>query len=108
RRAVKVCPAEEIIWSKSFIQERDRFDGADIAHLLLARVEQLDWDRLLRRFQGHEPVLLAHLMLFGYSYPTERERIPRRVIDVLLYLARNAPAPAEKLCRGTLFSYRQY
>ena len=35
---VRLCPAEEIIWSKAFVMERERFDGADVAHLLLARV----------------------------------------------------------------------
>ena len=33
-KEVKLCPPEEIIWSKSFIMERERFDGADINHLL--------------------------------------------------------------------------
>ena len=28
--------AEEMIWSKAFIMERERYDGADIAHLILA------------------------------------------------------------------------
>src|SRR5438067_3377612 len=32
--AVKLCPAEEVVWSKSFVQERERYDGADVAHLL--------------------------------------------------------------------------
>ena len=30
---VKLCPPEEMIWSKAFIQERERFDGADVLHL---------------------------------------------------------------------------
>ena len=30
-------PLEEMIWSKAFIMERERFDGADVAHLLGAR-----------------------------------------------------------------------
>jgi hypothetical protein len=107
-RKVKVCPAEEMIWSKSFIQERDRFDGADVAHLLLARSGQLDWTRLLERFRGHEPVLLSHLILFQYIYPTHRDRIPSRIFDDLLASSRNAPEPGEKLCRGTLLSYCQY
>ncbi len=34
---VRLCPAEEMIWSKAFIMERERFDGADVAHLLRAR-----------------------------------------------------------------------
>jgi len=35
--SVAICPAEEIIWSKAYVMERERFDGADVAHLLLAR-----------------------------------------------------------------------
>ena len=29
---VRLVPAEEMIWSKAFIMERERFDGADIMH----------------------------------------------------------------------------
>ena len=50
---VRLCPAEEMIWSKGFIMERERYDGADIAHLLRARADQLNWRRLLRRFRPH-------------------------------------------------------
>ncbi|HJX26319.1 MAG TPA: nucleotidyltransferase family protein, partial [Thermoanaerobaculia bacterium] len=66
---VKLCPAEEMIWSKSFIMERERFDGADVAHLLHARADEIDWERMLERFENHHRVLLAHLLLFGYIYP---------------------------------------
>jgi hypothetical protein len=109
-RPARLMPAEEMIWSKSFIQERERYDGADIAHLLRGRADHLDWDRLLRRFDGHEPVLLAHLLLFGYVYPADRARVPDRVIETLFERARTAPAPAadEKLCRGTFLSWQQY
>src|SRR5690349_11249836 len=65
---VKIVPAEEMIWQKALIMERERFDGADVAHLLRARAERLDWDRLLDRFGEHWPVLLSHLILFGYIY----------------------------------------
>src|SRR5439155_16709629 len=51
-RDVRLCPAEETIWTKCFIQERERFDGADVAHLIWSRGETLDWDRLVRRFEG--------------------------------------------------------
>ena len=37
---VKLCPAEEMIWSKGYVQERERFDGADIAHLIRCRGER--------------------------------------------------------------------
>jgi hypothetical protein len=104
-----LCPAEEMLWSKAFIMERERFDGADVAHLLIACSERLDWQRLLRRFAGHEPVLLTHLLLFGYIYPGEAGA-PREVIDELLARARAAQdaVPAERLCRGPLLSRGQY
>lgn len=107
-RPAKLVPAEEMVWSKSFIQERERYDGADIAHVLRSRIDQLDWDRLLRRFHGHEPVLLAHLILFGYVYPSERSRIPQRVLDALLERFRADPPADEKVCRGTFLSWKQY
>ena len=44
---VRLCPAEEMIWSKAFIQERERFDGADVLHLLRELGPSLDWPRLL-------------------------------------------------------------
>ena len=31
---VHLVAAEEMIWSKSFVMERERFDGADITHIL--------------------------------------------------------------------------
>ena len=32
-----LCPAEEMIWSKAFVLERERFDGADVLHLIRDR-----------------------------------------------------------------------
>jgi hypothetical protein len=107
-RPAKLCAAEEIIWTKSFIQERERFDGADVAHLLLARGPQLDWPRLLRRFLGHERVLLGHVIFFGYIYPAQRARVPAWVSEHLLRTVRDEPATDEPLCRGTNFSRQQY
>lgn len=107
----KLAPAEEILWSKSFIMERERYDGADVAHLLLHRAAELDWDRLLERFGSNWRVLLNHLLLFGYIYPGERQLLPRRVWDELLgrLAAEGPPRPEEeKLCRGTILSRGQY
>ena len=107
-RPVKICPAEEVLWTKCFIQERERFDGADVNHLLLARAKTLDWQRLLQRFEGHENVLLAHLLLFAYAFPDHRDDVPQWVHDLLLARAQAARPPAEKLCRGTFLSREQY
>ena len=107
---VALCPAEETIWSKAFVMERERYDGADIAHLVHARAEALDWGRLARRFGSHWRVLLSHLILFGFIYPSERTRIPeplmRRCLELLEAEMRR---PSEqRVCRGTITSRAQY
>lgn len=106
---VKLTPVEEIIWSKAFIMERERFDGADVAHLLHATASSLDWPRLLRRFDGHWPVLFTHLVLFGYIYPTERHVIPQWVMTELTKKFQDRVSPASaRICRGTYLSRAQY
>ena len=108
---VLLSPVEEMIWSKAFVLERERFDGADIGHLLRARGAALDWGRLLRRFEPHWHVLLSHLILFRFSYPSERALVPRGVMRELLdRLDRELDSvpPDQPVCRGTLLSARQY
>ncbi|MBV9080795.1 MAG: hypothetical protein JO102_06720 [Elusimicrobia bacterium] len=109
---VKIVSCEEMVWSKAYILERNRFDGADIAHLLRAHAHRIHWDRLLQRFGQHWRILLAHLVLFGFIYPSEADRVPKSVMDELLArLQRESGLPGvstQRLCRGTLLSYGQY
>lgn len=108
---VKICAAEEMIRSKAFIVERERCDSADVAHLLHACSEQLDWSGLLKSFGSYWRVLLSHLILFGFIYPAERERIPDWVMQELLNRLQSemsSPPPTEQLCQGTLLSRKQY
>jgi hypothetical protein len=105
---VLYMPPEEMLWTKAFVMERDRFDGADIAHLILCRGKQFDWERLLRRFVGHERILLAHLMLFGYIYPTQKDLVPGWVCDEAAGRIHDEPPVVEKICRGTYLAQHQY
>ena len=107
---VKLCAPEEMIWMKAYIMERERFDGADIAHILQSCAEKLDWPHLIHRFGPDWRVLLSHLVLFGYIYPGERARIPLAVLEELIARLRNEAKTAgpERLCRGTLLSRQQY
>lgn len=104
---VALCPPEEILWSKSFVMERERFDGADVAHLLLALGEVLDWRRLLARFGERWRVLLAHVVLFDFIYPDMSAKIPAWVRHDLLDRAKGAPAAVHR-CQGTYLSRAQY
>jgi hypothetical protein len=107
---VKLCPVEEMIWSKSFVLERERCDAADVAHLLLQAAAWLDWDRLLARYGERWRVLFSHLVLFGFIYPSERTVIPPAVMRELWdRAARELEVDsAERVCNGTVLSRAQY
>ncbi|MEO7191283.1 MAG: hypothetical protein ABI051_09520 [Vicinamibacterales bacterium] len=60
-------------WSKLEDEERERFDGADVLHLILIAGRSFDWRHLCSRFSGHEGLLLTYLFLFGYVYPGEMD-----------------------------------
>jgi len=106
-----LCPAEEMIWSKALIMERERYDGADVAHLVHERAHRLDWQRLLERFGPNWRLLLVHLVQFGFVYPQRRASIPDWLMAELvrrLRIEQRQPPPRDAVCRGTLLSRNQY
>jgi hypothetical protein len=108
---VKLVPPEEMIWQKAYIMERERFDGADIAHLLAACGRDLNWARLVQRFDTDWRVLWSHLILFGFIFPTKRNLIPLDLIKEFNgRVAREQiePQSDDRVCKGTLLSRIQY
>jgi hypothetical protein len=108
---VRIVGPTELIWSKCFIQDRGRHDGADVAHTILKAQDQIDWHRLLSYLEVHWEVLLMQLLNFRWIYPSERDHIPAWLLDELLdRLAkqRELPTPRMKICRGRLFSPTDY
>src|SRR5437667_488 len=85
-------------------------DGADIVHILQSCADKLDWQYLIHRFGPDWRVLLSHLVLFGYIYPSERDKIPTAVVDDLIGRLRKEASAAgrDRVCRGTLLSRKQY
>ena len=110
-RKVQLVPAEEVLWTKLYIQDRDRFDGADALHIIRKQGDRLDWRRLMTRMELHWELLLAHLLTFRFVYPSERDSVPQWVVDELLRRIeeqRALPTPEERICRGPLLSRTQY
>jgi hypothetical protein len=111
QRELLVAPPEEMIWQKSYIQERERFDGADVIHLFRSCAADIDWERLIMRFGPDWRVLLSHLVVFGFVYPAERDAVPadvmRRLTGLLHEEMSTAPGNGQ-LCQGTLLSRAQY
>ncbi|HYE41649.1 MAG TPA: nucleotidyltransferase [Ramlibacter sp.] len=109
---VRIANLEDGLVSKAFIMERERYDGADVAHLIQANAERIDWPGLVQRFGDHWRVLLAHVSLFGFIYPGERHRVPAWVTEHLMARmaqeSAQAPEHDPHVCAGTLLSREQY
>lgn len=106
-----LAPPEEIIFSKAFIEERERYDGADINHLIYACGHELDWERLVARFGPHWEVLLSHLVLYGFVYPGARSLVPGWLMDDLCQRMQETVRQGNdrrEVCRGHLISRQQY
>ncbi|HVG27133.1 MAG TPA: nucleotidyltransferase [Acidobacteriaceae bacterium] len=80
----KILRPEEMIASKVFVSRRERFDGAEVAHLIRLCAGQLDWNRLLQLLDPHWELLLSALIFFAYVYPSRTALIPESVWEGLL------------------------
>src|SRR3954463_9391166 len=101
---VKIVPSEELLWQKAFVMERERFDGADIMHILRSRGGSLDWPRLLELFGAPWPLLYTYLLFFHFVYPGDFGSMPASVLDDLSNrMAELRVAPqSDRVCQGTL------
>lgn len=109
---VRMLPAEELIFCKLYVQNRERFDGADVNHVLLKQGKNLDWKRLMQRMDPHWHILLAQLVMFQFVYPSDfHDIIPRWVFDELMMRAQqqyDIPPAVERVCRGPIIDQTQY
>ena len=88
----RVLAPEEIIATKVYVANRDRFDGADILHIIRALQGEVDWGRLVDLLEGDEEILLWHLVLFAFAYPMHREWLPRELMRRAFERLQTAPA----------------
>lgn len=108
---VSVLPPTELIWAKAFVADRYKFDGADIAHVILKQAGKIHWERLLSYFEQYWEVLLWHILNFRFIYPSERELIPASLLKELIERLNEQmklPTVRKKVCRGRLFSRGDY
>jgi hypothetical protein len=108
---IKYIPAEELLWSKMFVQNRERYDGADINHLMLRYGDKLNWERVWKRVEPYWQIFYAHIILFRFIYPSEKKIIPDWLLQALTDRAiedEKLPPAKEKVCRGPLIDQTQY
>jgi hypothetical protein len=109
---VRMIPPEELIWCKLYVQNRERFDGADINHVLLKKGKDLNWKHVLFRMDQHWHLLLMQLLSFQFCYPADyHDIIPKWLFDELIRRANeqyDLPPAVEKVCRGPVIDQTQY
>ena len=106
----RVLAAEELIASKMFVLFRERYDGADIAHVIHGTRGRLDWDRLLHLAGENWELLFYAMIMFKYIYPSKTDFIPREIWESMLERTRQAienPDPKAKF-RGSLLDERMF
>jgi hypothetical protein len=106
----RVLAPEELIASKVFVNFRERFDGADVVHVIFATKGKLDWQRLLHLVKGHTELLFWHLVLFHYVYPAHSHYVPHAIWDELIEnFTRDLSEPEKKArFRGSLLDERMF
>jgi hypothetical protein len=80
----RLLAPEEVLISKLFVIRRERYDGADIAHIIYATHGKLDWNRILHQAGDHWEILLWALLLFRYVYPAKSDYVPAGLWEDLL------------------------
>ena len=107
---VKVLAAEELIASKLFVTRRERFDGADIVHVIHGTRGKLDWNRILQIVGEHWMMLLWALVLYQYVYPAHTQFVPRALWDDLVCRLRNELDHPDPLAafRGSLIDEKMF
>ena len=106
----RVLAAEELIASKLFIARRERFDGADIAHVIFGTQGKVDWQRILTLVGEHWEILLWALVLFRYVYPAQTNYVPATLWRDLVTRFQDAVSHPEETAafRGSLVDDKQF
>lgn len=79
--------------------------------MILRQNNRIDWNRLLIYMDQYWEVLLVHVLNFRFIYPSERDLVPRWLLDELLLRTpeqADLPPPETRVCRGRLFSSDDY
>lgn len=98
-------PVEEMIVSAMYIATRQRFDGAEVAHLIHGMEGKLDWDRIVARLGDNRGLLLWHLVFFDFVYPGRSAYLPKDLMEDLFNELRSRwekPGRKKKAFRGML------
>jgi hypothetical protein len=87
-QALKVAPAEELLWCKLYVLQRDRCDWPDVLNLIHSLGSDLDWEHLLKRLDDDVPLLAAVLNVYGWLCPGNDLLLPASLRELVPHSGR--------------------
>jgi hypothetical protein len=73
---MRVLPAEEMIWDKLYVLQRDRCDWPEALKLIYAAGPALDWEHLIARVGEDLPLLAGAVSVFSWLCPGRARAFP--------------------------------
>ncbi|MGC2449937.1 MAG: nucleotidyltransferase [Candidatus Sulfotelmatobacter sp.] len=106
----RVLAPEELVASKIFVAKRERFDGADIAHVIYGTYGDFDWEREMELAGEHWEMLLWSLVMFRYVYPAQSHYVPSEIwCELVTRFSHEVKNPnAEARFRGSLIDENMF
>lgn len=89
----RIIPAEELIWSKLYVVQRERCDWPDVLNVIDSAGPSLNWHHLLDLLGEDRPLLRSVLSIYSWVTPAGALRLPQS-------LWRNLDLPAPNTNEG--------
>lgn len=105
---LRALPAEEALWTRLYVLQRDRCDWPDILNLLAAAGPGMDWKRLAERLGEDLPLLAAVMGVFAWLDPWRAARLPACAWRLLRHAAPLKPSEAPPVRRSVLLDARRW
>jgi hypothetical protein len=80
---ISLVSAEELLWCKLYVFQRDHCDWTDVINLMYATGPTLDWDYLVNRVGDDLPLLRSLVTLFDWLCPARSAQFPEGVLERL-------------------------
>ncbi len=91
----RLVPAEETLWSKLYVLQRERCDWPDAMSLIYALGGGLNWRHLLERVKEDAPLLTALFYVFAWVCPNRARELPSWLWSELGVRREQAEPPPE-------------
>lgn len=94
-----VAPAEELLWCKLYVLQKDRCDWGDVITLIHALGDKVDWDHLVERVGDDLPLLLGLLNVYCWLCPGDDLKLPQQLRAMLPHCAQPDGGALADTCR---------